>query len=288
MIRIGIVGAENSHTVAISRLLNIEKKVPGCRVICVWGEASRYARDAVERGGVPAIVKTPEDMIGKVDAAVVDHRHPKYHLPAARSLLEAKIPLFIDKPFCYRVKEGKEFLARAKRLKVPVCSFSAQPKQASAVALRKEAKKLGRIVSVITTGPCDIRSKYGGVFFYGIHQIDQLVRLLDDPVTHVRVNLGKKNHAATLFSAGGAISTANFISDVRPPFHVSIIGEKGRIDRQIVRDAHPHLIGTRTFCRMFKTGKTDETEQSMLTPIAVLEALEKSIKTGKKVKVPSI
>ena len=61
MIRIGIVGAENSHTVAISRLLNIEKKVPGCRVICVWGEASRYARDAVERGGVPAIVKTPED-----------------------------------------------------------------------------------------------------------------------------------------------------------------------------------------------------------------------------------
>ena len=130
--------------------------------------------------------------------------------------------------------------------------------------------------------------KIRGVFFYGIHQIDQLVRLLDDPVTHVRVNLGKKNHAATLFSAGGAISTANFISDVRPPFHVSIIGEKGRIDRQIVRDAHPHLIGTRTFCRMFKTGKTDETEQSMLTPIAVLEALEKSIKTGKKVKVPSI
>ncbi len=288
MIRIGIVGAENSHTVSISRILNIEKKVPGCRIVCVWGEAPRYAVDAVARGEIPEIVKTPEDMIGKVDAAVVDHRHPKYHLPAARPLLEAKIPLFIDKPFCYRVKEGVEFLARARRLRVPVCSFSAQPKQASAVALRREAKKLGRIVSVITTGPCDIRSKYGGVFFYGIHQIDQLVRLLDDPVTHVQVNLGKKNHAATLFSAGGAISTANFISDARPPFHVSVIGEKGRIDRQIVRDEHPHLVGARTFCRMFKTGKTDETEQSMLTPIAVLEALEKSIETGKKVKVPSI
>ena len=288
MIRIGAVGAENSHTVAIAKILNTQKQVRDCRVVCVWGETSKFAKDASERGEIPEIVNAPEDMIGKVDAAFVDHRHAKDHLPAAKALLEAKIPLFIDKPFCYRVKEGVAFLARAHELGVPVCSFSTLPKQASFVQLQKDAKKLGRILSVITTGSCDIKSKYGGVGFYGIHQMDMLVRLLDNDVTHGVVNLGKKNHTATLFSASGAISTMNLISEGRPAFHVSIIGEKGRIDQEIVRDESPYLTGVKTFCRLFRTGKTDETDATMLTPVAVLEALEKSIAQKKRVKVPTI
>ena len=288
MIRIGIVGAENSHTAAIARTLNVDKKVPGCRVVCVWGEAPRYAKDAAERGQIPEIVKDPADMIGKVDAACVDHRHGKYHLPAVRPLLEARVPLFVDKPFCYRVREGVDFLARAKRLKVPVCSFSVLPKQASFDALKKDSRKLGRIISVVSTGPCDIKSPHGGVFFYGIHQVDMALRLLDQDVTHGQINLGKKNHTATLYSASGAISTLNLISEGRAAFHVSVIGEKGRIDTQIPYDANPYLGGAKSFCKMFKTGKTDETAESMLMPVAVLEALEKSIKLKRKVKVPSI
>ena len=88
----------------------------GCRVVCVWGERPSWAKGSAERGEIPEIVKTPADMIGKVDAAMVDHRHPKYHLADAKPLLEAKVPLFIDKPFTYRTKEGVDFLARAKRL----------------------------------------------------------------------------------------------------------------------------------------------------------------------------
>ena len=288
MLRIGIVGAENSHTVQISKVLNIQKKVPGCRVVCVWGEAPRYAKASAEAGQIPEIVKDPADMIGKIDAACVDHRHGMHHLPAARPLLEAKIPLFIDKPFCFRVKEGKEFLARAKKLKVPVCSFSTLPKQASFVEIQKELKKMGRIISVLSTGPCDIKSQYGGVSFYGIHQVDMVVRLLGNDVTHGQINLGKKNHTATLYSAGGAISTMNLFTEGYTAFHLSVIAEKGRIDRVITRDESPYLSGVKTFCRMFKTGKTDETAETMLMPVAVLEALEKSIKQKRKVKVPAI
>lgn len=288
MIRIGIVGAENSHTVAIAKTLNIDKKVPGCRIVSVWGESARYAKDAQERGQIPEIVKNPEDMIGNVDAACVDHRHAKYHLPAVWPLLEAKIPLFVDKPFCYRVAEGKRFLARAKELNVPVCSFSVLPKQATFAQLKKDLRKLGRIVSLVTTGPCDIKSKYGGVSFYGIHQVDMAVRLLGNDVTHAQVNLGKKNHTATLFSAGGAISTLNLFTEGHTAFHVSAICEKGRVDRSITFDDNAYLSGIRSFCRMFKTGKTDETPESMLMPVAVLEAMEKSINQKKKIKVPAI
>ena len=282
---IGIIGAENSHTVAIAKTINIDRLVSGFSVTHVWGETPDDAKDAQDRGLIPNIVQDPEDLIGQVDAAIVDHRHPKYHLPAVRPLLEAKIPLFVDKPFCYRLDEGKEFLARARELDVPVCSFSVLPKQASFAQLQEDVRELGRIISVVSTGPCDIDSEYGGVFFYGIHQVDMVVRLLDWDITHVQLNRGKQNHTATLYSASGAISTMNLIGEGRVGFHVSVIGEKGRADRVIGYDENTYLTGVLDFCRMFSTGETDETDGSMLTPVAVLEALEKSQESGEKVEV---
>ena len=285
MPNIGIIGAENSHTVAIAKTINIDKLVSGFSVTHVWGETPGDAKDAQERGLIPNIVQDPEDLVGQVDAAIVDHRHPKYHLPAVRPLLEAGIPLFVDKPFCYRLDEGKDFLARARELNVSVCSFSVLPKQASFAQLQKDVRELGRIISVVLTGPCDIDSEYGGVFFYGIHQVDMVVRLLEQDITHVQLNRGKQNHTATLYSASGAISTMNLVGEGRVGFHVSVIGEKGRTDRVIGYDENTYLTGVLDFCHMFGTGETDETDSSMLTPVAVLEALEKSQASGEKCEV---
>ena len=286
--RIGIVGAENSHTAAIAKTLNVEKQIEDAEVVCVWGETRKFAQEASEAGQIPTIVKRPEDMIGLVDGVMVDHRHGKYHLPAAKPLLEAGLPLFIDKPFCYRTAEGKRFLARAEELGVPVCSFSVLPKQASFMEAQKAIGKLGKIVAVVSTGPCDIRSKYGGVFFYGIHQLDMILRVVGYDVGHAQINRGKGNHTATLFYTTGAIATMNLLGEGRPAFHLSVVGEKGRFDGEIAMDANSYLRGAQSFVHMFKTGETDETAQTMLTPVAVLEALEKSISLKRRVKVPQI
>jgi predicted dehydrogenase len=287
--RIGIIGAENSHTVAIARVVNIEKRIRGAQVTQVWGETRAFAQKAAEAGQIPQIIKNPAELIGQVDGVVVDHRHGKLHLPAAWPLLEARIPLFIDKPFCYRLSEGKRFLGRAVQLKVPVCSFSTLPKQETFRTLRKEARQLGKLHAVITSGPCDIRSKWGGIFFYGIHQVDMVLRLLGCELAHAQVVKGRgRNHEALLSFASGAVAVMNLIGGGGAQFHVSIIGEKGRLDRAITYDASPYLTGVREFTGMFRTGRSPETVQSMLAPVAALEALEKSVKTGRRVKVLSL
>ena len=109
-VRIGIIGAENSHTRGYGKLFNLDRKFPGVEVLYVWGETEAFAKDAMERGGIPNMVKDPAEMLGKIDALIVDHRHAKYHLEAALPFVKAGIPAFIDKPFCYRVEEGKKFL----------------------------------------------------------------------------------------------------------------------------------------------------------------------------------
>jgi len=286
MLNIGIVGAENSHTAAIAKVLNVEKRVPGVRVTHVWGETAAFAKAAAEAGQIPHIVTNPEDFIGQVDAAAVDHRHGKFHLPAVRPLLEAKIPLFVDKPFCYRKAEGVRFLARAAELKVPVCSFSTLPKQQSFADLKKEMRQLGEIYSVVSSGACDIKSKWGGIFFYGIHQVDMILRLLGYDLAYADVQRGTgKNNTATLSFKSGAVASMSLIGGGSAPFHISVIGAKGRIDKAIVSDESSYLTGVRDFVRMFKTGKTKETVESMLGPVAALEALEKSIARKGRVKV---
>ncbi len=286
MLNIGIVGAENSHTAAIAKVLNVEKKVPGVRVTHVWGETAAFARAAAEAGQIPNIIKEPEELIGQVDAAAVDHRHGKYHLPAVKPLLEAKMPLFVDKPFCYRKAEGKRFLARAQQLGVPVCSFSTLPKQQSFADLKKEMRQLGEIYAVVSTGACDIKSKWGGIFFYGIHQVDMVLRLLGYDMAYAEVQRGSgQNHTATITYKNGAIATMNLIGGGSAPFHISVIGAKGRIDKAIVMDASSYLTGIRDFVRMFKTGKTKETVESMVGPVAALEALEKSVAKKGRVKI---
>ena len=67
MLNIGMVGAENSHTAAIAKVVNIQKRIPGVRATHVWGETRAFARAAAEAGDIPEIVRDPSDMIGRIE-----------------------------------------------------------------------------------------------------------------------------------------------------------------------------------------------------------------------------
>ena len=287
MLNIGVVGAE-THTAQLCEITNLKRSIRGVQVSHVCGRTMSAARAATAAGRIPHIAKKPEDLIGAVDAVVVDHVHGKHHLPAARPLLEAGLPLFIDKPFCCSRSEGRRFLVRAAELGVPVCSFSVMPMQSAFAALKKQVRRLGEIYAAVCTGPCDITSRYGGIFFYGVHQVEMILQLLGYEVGHAQVVKGTgKNHLATLAFKDGRMATMNLMAEGGGSFHLSVIGAKGRIDRSVDYDENFFFPGVRSFVRMFRTGRTDETMESMLVPVAVLEALQKSIGTGGRVRVSS-
>jgi len=274
-VRIGIIGAENSHTIGYGKLFNIDKKFPGCEVVYVWGETEEFARNAMKKGSIPNMVKDPKEMMGKIDALIVDHRHAKYHLEPATPFVKAGIPTFIDKPFCYRVEEGKKFLSMAYKSGTPVSSYSGIAQSLATFDIKEQVASLGEINQVIRYGPVDLDSKYGGVFFYGVHIVQPLLFIFGDDVEKVKVTREGTNGNAVLVFQSGLYATLIF-KRVSYGWETYAETKEGMVElKSRVEETDPpkHYVD---MVEMFRTGKEPRSHDSILKCIAVLEALEKS------------
>ena len=284
---IGVIGAENSHTVNFGKVFNIEKQFPGVELKYVWGETAEFAKNASEKGKIPEIVKYPEEMLGKIDALIVDHRHPKYHLEAAQPFVEKGIPTFIDKPFCYRLNEGIEFLKIARKYKTPVTSFSTIAHSLRTFNIKEKIPELGEIKDIVCYGPADINSQYGGIFFYGVHLVQPLMYIFGNDVKRVKITKNGSYGSAALVFENGLFVTLVFKSlsygwNIFADTKKGVIELKSEIEEPTPSKANSDIV------TMFKTGKEPRTHESILSCVAVLEALEKSVEKENWVEVEKV
>lgn len=287
MLKVGIIGAENSHCAAIAKICNVTKKV-NARVVSVWGETAKFAKAAAEAGQIPNIVKDWRDMLGQVDGVMMDHRHALPHYEVAKFYLSNGVPCFVDKPFTFKLSHAKELCAIAAKQKVALTSYSVIPLQQNFADFKKACKGLGRIAALNTTGPVDLKSKYGGIFFYGIHQVDAIIELLGINVEKVHVARHGADGIATLFYKDGPVVTMNCLKTGCHKFQWQAVGEKEILNWPHVGDESPYLSGAQAFVRMFRTGKEPYSHERMQAPVAVLEAMAKSLKSGKPVRVAKV
>ena len=272
---IGIIGAENSHTAAFGKLFNIDKLFPGVSVKYVWGETENFARIAMKKGNIPIMVNDPIEMLGKIDALIVDHRHGKYHLDAALPFLEQRIPMFIDKPFCYRKEKGEKFLALARKSNTPVTSYSSVANSFSTMDIKRQINKMGKIKRVISYGPIDLESKYGGVFFYGPHLIEPLIYIFDNKVVKVRVNKIDKTGNANMIFDDGMMVTIIFSKKNRG-WQTFVESDNGFVEVKPNINKKTPTKSDIDMVNMFRTGKEPRDHKNILHGVAILEALEKS------------
>jgi predicted dehydrogenase len=288
-LRIGIIGAENSHTAGFGRMFNVDKKFPEAEVKYVWGETEDFARKAAEEGKIPNIVKDPLDMLGEIDALIVDHRHAKYHLEAATPFILEGIPAFIDKPFCYRASEGEAFLELARRHGTPVTSYSTIAHSAATFDIKEQLADMGNINQVIRTGPVEMDSPYGGIFFYGVHIVQPLMYIFGEDIDRVRVSRNGQTGNASLVYKNGLLVTL-ILKNISHGWETFVETEDGRVELKSRVDESDPAICYTDMVDMFRTGKEPRSHASILNCVRVLEALEKSVESQdwEKTGIPEI
>ena len=188
--RIGIVGLDTSHVVQFTMRLNhvdIEEDqwVEGAQVVAGFPGTSKITDDetlaeytATVAGYGVEPVDAPEELIGKIDAVMVEFQSGIVHLEYARPFLEAGIPTFVDKPFTCSVDDAQELAELAEANDVPLFSSSSLRYALEIQQLKAEQAQTGEVLGAMAYSPAGLHPENPGLFHYGIHAVETLYALM--------------------------------------------------------------------------------------------------------------
>jgi len=188
-LRLGIIGCDTSHVLAFTDILNnaaAKKHVPGGKVVAAYKGGSAdipssirhiedYSKQLREKYGVK-IYDSIEEMCKDVDAVLLESVDGRPHLEQVKPVLQARKPVYIDKPMAGSLRDALEIFRLAKQAKMPVFSSSSLRFGRDTQAVRNGS--IGKVSYAETYGPCSLEPHHPDLFWYGIHGVESLFTVM--------------------------------------------------------------------------------------------------------------
>jgi hypothetical protein len=288
MIRLGMLDFDTSHCVAFTQRINhtgVDEKqfVDGAQVVIGCPGESKLSPERIagfttemKKLGVPLVDK-PEEMIGKVDAMLIESVDGTVHLERSKPFLDAGIPCFIDKPFTCSVADGKKLIAVAEKKKVPIFSSSSLRYAPEVIEFTQDARP-GKLIGCVVHSPASLPAlpdRNAGLFHYGIHGVEVLYTLMGPGCQRVTCTHESGTDVVTGTWKDGRVATFRGIRDGAAGYGFTAFSEKGIKTVSIKTD-----MIYRELCK--KIVETFEKKMSVLDPnitleiVAFIEAANKS------------
>lgn len=283
MLRIGMIGTENSHITHFTQFLNVDQRHPGVRAVALVGGRSERNLEIAELGEIEVIVDEPAELVDRVDAAIVSTRDGAKHLEHARPLLEAGKPVLVDKPLAASVADARELLAIAERNSALLLSCSAL-RFVPEIGHFVPTEERGPLRHLHVIGPADPDSEYSGLFFYGIHHVEAALEILGNPAVDpqaLEVHAVRRGDTvmATLRIADTEV-TFTFVTpgaDSRVPFHVTGIYQAAVVSRDLALGGDYNEPALTEFLTAVEAGSVSRSREQLLAPVAVLSTISSAL-----------
>jgi predicted dehydrogenase len=273
--RIGIIGTENTHVDQIVEYLNVRESAGETRVVALSGGAGERNEQLRSCGKIERIVESPGELLGLVDAVIITDRHGGLHREHALPFLAEGIPVWVDKPLACGLADAQAIVAAAREHDAVLTSYSALRWIPDTDALAARAATLGTPQVVVTTGPADPASPYGGIWFYGIHPVDVALRLAAGEIGEVRV----ERSADTIVASAEVGQIRVVVNLVEPgpeghvPFHGMVVGRVALAASTLTLSERYVAPGIETFLRIAQTRRLPIDYADLLRPIEFLDAV---------------
>ena len=302
MIRIGIIGmsAGNAHPYSWSSIINgcfdgkeiskigyptvsayleANKDTMGiydAMVTHVWTQDIKVSESIARSSGIDHIETEVEDMIGQVDAVILARDDPENHVAMARPFLNADIPIFIDKPIAITLKDLDYFSNENAKGKL-IMSCSSMRYANECRTAKTELKLLGKLELATAVGKKDWTK-------YGVHLLEALFALLDDPKPISVKHVGKEQRDIVhLEFDNGFQAVLHLFMNITSTFQISVFGEKGWRLIEIRNSYSMFRDNIIEFVRSVQEGQSrisfDKTENIIRTLIGAKESLRQGGKT---------
>lgn len=280
MFKVGIIGSENSHAGAFINIFKKNKKYSDIVVTHIGGMYDDSNKKLSVDHGL-TISKTPSEMVGNIDAAMITTRDGKYHAEQAMVFLEAGIPVFIDKPFTIDYAEAKKVVEFAKSKQIAITGGSSLKSCYDILLLKNEADKDKKAIKGgFMVAPLSMHNEYSGFYFYASHLVEMCLKVFGyDPVA-VTAKESNDNVTATVEYEDYLVSLL-FANDGKAYFG-QVVNKNGIYSRNIdISLAYTHECDE--FAAMLRTGEMSYSYEQLIKPVSMLNAIWEAYTTQKKV-----
>jgi len=245
--------------------------IEGARVTHVWTQDRSISESIVKATRVEHVAHKLEDMIEQVDAVILARDDSEDHVKMAAPFIEANIPIFIDKPLATSYEDLAYFSEQQGRGKF-IMSCSSMRYAHECRTLKTDIDSLGKIELVTAVGKKDWLK-------YGIHMLEALFALLDDPKPLLVQHVGEdKKDVVYLEFENGIKATVHLFMDIVLTFQISVFGQKGWELVEIKNSFAMFRDNIIEFIRSVKEGKPrlsfEKTERLMRALIGAQESLK--------------
>lgn len=289
VLRAGMVGLDTSHCQAFLEVLNDATNphyVPGVQVTGVFAGGSdqfSLSRDRVQkftdeienRFHIRAYPNIP-DLVDDVDVLFLTSVDGRQH-PEQFAQMAAGKPVFIDKPFAVSTDSAAAMLTLAAETGTPVMSCSSLRFAEGIADLRQSRSDIWACEAY---GPAPILADYPGYFWYGVHSVEILFRMMGGGCRTVRtLTPGNVDLICGAWPEGrsGQVLGTHF-----PGYEFGCLlhtREGARLG--VARDMPPfHACLAREIVRFFQSGESPVDPRETFEIVAFLEAANQSRAMG--------
>lgn len=284
MYRIGIIGSENSHAMAFSKIFNVDSAYPDMRVVAIGGDDPAESEKVKSTCGIDFVAEKPADMLGKIDAVMVTARHGGTHADFARPFLEAGLPAFIDKPFTVDPAEAVALARLARDRNIPLVGGSST-KDVYDVLTLQNLVLTGKCLGGMVNAPLNMENPYGGFFFYSSHLSEIMLTIFG--YAPESVDAHEVGGSVTAVAHYADFDVTNHFIDGTGSYSAAVFSKSRPVLREIdISMCYRHEC--EAFVHMLRTGEMNHTYEELVYPVFYLNAVHEAYQAGGRQALPQI
>ncbi|MCU6707847.1 Gfo/Idh/MocA family oxidoreductase [Paenibacillus sp. J5C_2022] len=298
-LKLGMIGLDTSHVIKFTELLQDPAHphhVPGARIMAGYPGgssdlAASYSR--VEgfteqlRGqyGV-AIMASPEEVAEASDALLITSVDGRVHKSQFEAIACYGKPVFIDKPFTCSLQEAEHIYKLAASYGIPIMSCSVlrylEPLE---TALKEDADVMG----ADCYSPMALEATNPGWFWYGIHGVEMLFRILGRHCESVSATFNDRFEYAVGEWADGRIGTIRGNRTGNYQYGATLHYRDRSVAITSAESSKPMAaVMLERIIKMFRTGRADIAAEETLAIIRFIEAVNESRSQRRHVNMNSL
>jgi len=279
-LRIGLIGLDSSHAVAFSKTINAADpaaELKGAKVVAAYPGGSPDLPTSADR--IEGFTKQIEEMgieivpsidalLKKVDAVIMNSVDGRVHLEQARPVLEAGLPLFVDKPITASLKEAKQLIALSEKTGTPFFSSSTLRFCQEVIDVNKE-----EVVGCVAYSPSKLDPTHPDLFWYGIHGVETLFTVMGPGCQSVQRTQTEGTEIVTGVWKDGRIGTFRGIRDGSYGYGAVVFGEK---NIELIKIRANYNLLVKEIVKFFRTKKPPVAPEQTLEIVAFMTAADMS------------